>query len=170
MPVGKCVRGEKHRSINTVILQPRLFSSAFLPATLLLRLLLFCRGSLLPYSVPCFPLFFVSLQGFLIPSPLFAYLPSSPELPFPSKLQSTPSTYPAVFCLGPFWIPRSSLFVQITGVILQASASSPVPNPVFNLFSFMLYTKVSPLMPALVQCFCLCKARVLEQCITIKKV
>jgi len=98
--MGKWLWGEKHGSRNTVILQPRRFSSAFVPATLPPVLLFFCRGSYCHTLSLALPLFPVSLHTFLILSPCFAYLPS-PELPLPSKSQSTQSACPAlIFTLG----------------------------------------------------------------------
>lgn len=87
LPVGKCIWGE-NRSVNKVTLQTRWLSSAFLPATLPFTRFFLCRGSLLPYSVPSFLLFPVSLHWFLKSSPCSAYLLSS-ELPPPSKSLST---------------------------------------------------------------------------------
>lgn len=86
------VCGEKNTGLST-----QLLSSAFLPATLLIILLLFCRGPLVPYSVPCFPLFLVPLHRFLIPGTCFAYVPS-PELcllPSSHGLPEVPT--PAIF-------------------------------------------------------------------------
>lgn len=132
-----------------------------LPATLLLILLLFCRGSLLPYSVPSFPPLVSYTQ------PLFC-LSTFSRITSSLQVKVHPEHPPSnSFSLRPFCIPRSSLFVQIRGVIQQASAPSPVPNPVFYLLSSMLYPEVLPLVPVLVQCFCPCNAWMLEQCITI---